>query len=163
MACSDCSPSGCDEVTLRVPGKTTYLDVIRAIVVRVSEKIGFSEDAAAEIELAVDEACTNVITHGYSNEPSRQPIDLQIQLNSKAIMIYILDHGRPFSPTEFEARDIEEQVKERAGHGLGIYIIKRFMDQVEHKYRPGIGNELKLVRYLNATAANDPCLSAEQS
>jgi len=142
-----------DQVTLRVPGKTDYLDVIRAVVVRVARRMGFPEEAASEIEMAVDEACANIIVHGYAGLADREPIDLEIHLDHKAIMIFIADRGESFSPVEVEAKDVKRHILEKTGRGLGIYIIRRFMDRVEHTYRPGLGNELKLVRYLDTEVA----------
>ena len=144
-----------DRVVLGVPGKTHYLELIRRVVSGTAHHMGFDEDEAAKIEMAVDEACANVIEHGYGaidDEPRVSPyptdIDLYVIMQADRITITIADHARPFNPTELPLTDPEDYLAEGRGRGLGVYIMSKFMDEVKHNPLPGGGNELRLVKYL---------------
>jgi serine/threonine-protein kinase RsbW len=148
-------------VQLRVPAETEYLELIRAVVSGVAIRMGFGPGEAAEIEMAVDEACTNVIVHAYGRKPGHragqdaplEEIDLQMTFAQDRIVVLILDRARPFSPEPFDDANIKKYLMQRKGHGLGIYIMKRFMHEVKYSFKPGVGNELQLVRYLGLPRA----------
>jgi len=144
-----------DRVILGVPGKTSYLELIRRVVSGTAHHMGFDEDEIAKIEMAVDEACANVIEHGYGaieEEPPPSPyptdIDLYVIMEADHITITIADHARPFNPCELPLKDPDDYMTEGRGRGLGIYIMNKFMDEVKHSPLPEGGNELRLVKYL---------------
>ena len=56
------------EVHLRIPGDLYYLSLIRNVIVKLLMQVGVSEGDAYRIEMAVDEACANVIEHAYKNK-----------------------------------------------------------------------------------------------
>jgi len=132
--------SNFDRVVLTVPGKAEYLDLIRRVVIDVVQRMGFDEEDAAKIEMAVDEACTNVIDHSLALAEGAAPdapekIDLTLAIEVDRIVITITDAGQPFSPVDFEPIDLQTYFANGEGHGLGIYIMKTFMDEVVHSDR----------------------------
>ena len=66
------------EYKLKIPSQTDNLEIIREFVGRVASKVGFNEDDLNKIELAVDEACANVIKHAYQKDQKSKPIDIQV-------------------------------------------------------------------------------------
>ena len=144
-----------DRVVLAVPGRAQYLDLIRKVVTDVVQRMGFGEEDAAKIEMAVDEACTNVMEHGYEDGMAAfgapGPIDLKLTIEADRIVITIRDAARPFSPAEFEPTDLQTYFATGDGRGLGIYIMKTFMDEVVHSEADQGGNQLTLVKYLRDT------------
>lgn len=146
--------SNFDRVVLTVPGKAEYLDLIRRVVTDVVQRMGFDEEDAAKIEMAVDEACTNVIDHSLAEgaaPDAPEKIDLTLSIEVDRIVITITDAGQPFSPVDFEPIDLQTYFASGEGHGLGIYIMKTFMDEVVHSEPPDGGNQLTLVKYLPST------------
>ncbi len=145
-----------DRVVLTVPGKLEYLDLIRMVVTDLVKRMGFDEEDTAKIEMAVDEACANAIEHGYGRSaPALGPppkIDLAISIETNRIVITIIDAARPFSPEEFETPDQATYLAKGVGRGLGIYIMKTFMDELQHSPAPEGGNRLTLVKYLPSAA-----------
>jgi len=135
-----------------VPGRTRYLELIRRVVSGVAHRVGFGEEALIKVVMAVDEACANIIEHGYACTSDAMgdslTIDLSLRLEPDRVTITIRDTGKPFCPTSVEPMDLREYFTHGRGAGLGIYIMRTFMDEIEHSAPPEGGNRLRLVKYL---------------
>ena len=107
---------------------------------------GIDSQTCYDLMLAVDEACTNIITHGYAG---RNPgsIILDLELQSSQVIIRITDFGRPFEPSEPEAPDVSGMLAGRPTGGFGLFIIYNTMDAVDYKTTEG-GNTLILTKRL---------------
>lgn len=134
---------------LRIPSQTEYLEIIREFVSRVARKVGFKEDDASKIELAVDEACTNVIEHAYGGD-GKKMIDIAIQVDypGQKMSIIITDQGRGFDPSKLLAPDMKKYLQEMRVGGLGVYLMQSLMDEINFEVKPGPKNQVKLVKYL---------------
>ncbi|NLD57550.1 MAG: ATP-binding protein [Methanomicrobiales archaeon] len=95
----------------------------------------FSPEAVLDTQLAVEEAITNVIVHGYKQKGNE--IRIACQLIDGAIVIRITDSAPPFNPLSLPTPDLDSDVNERRIGGLGIYLIRRVMDGVEYAYEGG--------------------------
>lgn len=145
-----------ERVVLNVPGRRPYLRLIREVVSLTADSMGFDPSVSLKIEMAVDEACTNIIEHGYEEaqahpgEPvhSEENIELHMVIERDKISVTVSDRGRPFSPVLFEGPDLDEYFRKAEGTGLGIHLIRKFMDEVNHTYDPEKGNQLRLVKHL---------------
>ena len=131
---------------LKVPSQTDNLELIREFVSRVAAKVGFNSDDVNKIELAIDEACTNVIKHAYEKN-SRQPIDIAIKLDYDKLTIIVTDQGKGFNVDEIKTPDMKEYLAEMRVGGLGIFLIKNLMDEVKFDVKPGVRNQVKMVKY----------------
>ena len=133
---------------LKIPSQTDNLEIIRDFVAKIARKVGFNEDDINKIELAVDEACTNVIKHAYDNN-SKNPIDITIQIDYQKLTILVTDKGKGFDPSQLKTPDLQEYLAEMRVGGLGIYLMKNLMDEVEINSKPGKGNQVRMVKYLD--------------
>lgn len=131
---------------LRIPSQTDNLEIIRTFVSRVAEKVGFKEDDINKIELAVDEACSNVIKHAYKRSPYK-PIDIVIKIDYRKLTCIVTDRGKGFNPKLIEMPDMKEYLAELRVGGLGIYLMRTLMDEVDYDIRPGVRNRVKMVKY----------------
>ncbi len=131
---------------LRIPSRTDNLGVIREFISGIAKKFGFSADSISEIELAVDEACANVIKHAYNYDASKK-IDITVETNSRKLTIIISDRGKGFDPDHVEKP--EERLKKHARGGLGIALIRKVMDEVSFDIHPGAHNEVRMVKYMS--------------
>ncbi len=131
---------------LKIPGETDNLEIIRLFVSSVAEKAGFNPDDISKIELAVDEACANVIKHAYTKE-SKGLIDIAIELDYKKLVILITDHGKGFDVHQILQKDVKEYLAELRVGGLGIYLMKALMDEVEFDSQPGVKTQVRMVKY----------------
>lgn len=132
--------------SLNIPSRTDNLEIIREFVVGIARRYGFKDDAIGEIELAVDEACANVIKHAYHYDDKRH-IDITVETNTSKIAITISDQGSGFDPDHLESP--EQRLRKHARGGLGIALIRRVMDEVSFKINPGMRNEVRMVKYIS--------------
>lgn len=132
--------------TLSVPGVTNNLATIRAFIRRIALKGGFTEDDTEEIELAVDEACTNAMKHAYRFN-KEQSIDLEVALDSRKITIQISDRGLGFEADQIKPPDLKKSIMEGKPGGLGIHLMRSLMDEVRFRMNPGKKNTVTLIKY----------------
>jgi serine/threonine-protein kinase RsbW len=130
-----------------VESRTERLSDIREFVAGLARRHGFPEEEVANIVLAVDEACTNIIKHAYQSAPDR-PIEVKVSRSGDAFEITILDEGRAFDPEHLHAPDLKDHLSHFRRGGLGVYLMKKLMDQVEYRFQPGAKNEVRLVKHL---------------
>jgi len=133
---------------LKIPSQSDNLAIIRDVVAKVASRVGFDTDEASKIELAVDEACTNVIKHAYTNN-SNQMIEVLIKVDKKKLIIIVADKGKGFNPDKIKLPDLNESIKEGRKGGLGLCLIKTLMDKVEFEIKPGSKNQVKMIKYIS--------------
>jgi len=136
------------EYQLKIPSQSDNLAIIRDVVAKVARRIGFDSDEASKIELAVDEACTNVIKHAYTNN-SNQMIEVSIKVDQEKLIITVADKGKGFDPDKIKLPDLNESIKEGRKGGLGLCLIKTLMDKVEFEIKPGSKNKVKMIKYIS--------------
>lgn len=102
------------------------------------------EHFAYDLKLAVDEACTNIITHGYAGM-NPGSIILCLELEPQEVRVTITDFGHSFEPTEQPAPDVEAGLEDRPMGGFGLFFIYQTMDDVDYE-ADVCGNRLMLVK-----------------
>ncbi len=130
---------------LKIPSRTDNLEIIRNFVSGVARKVGFDKDDVNKIELAIDEACTNVIEHAYQCDESCN-IDIAIKIDFKKFTIIVTDRGKSFTMQDVELPDMKSYLAELRVGGLGIYLMKQLMDEVKYQSRSGV-NEVQMIKY----------------
>ncbi len=140
--------SAASEVRLHLPGTPEALPAIRAAVVEAAEACSFGEEEVAKIEMAVGEACTNIIEHAYRTQPLKLEIEVHIRALPDRLEVTILDYSTiNFPIDDTGGMTIDEYIETERRRGLGLFIIRSFVDDVEHKFICGQGNELKLTKF----------------
>jgi len=135
-----------DVFHLKIQSDTKNLAIIRNFVFNAALKAGFDNESANKIELSVDEACSNVIRHSYKLK-SDHYLDITISIDQKKFVITISDKGKGFDPQGIKEPDMEEYISKLKVGGLGIYMMRTLMDEVEYDIRPGDKNRVKMVKY----------------
>ena len=133
--------------TIQVPSSTRNLAIIREFIARVAEQAGLSEKALGELELAVDEACANVIEHAYGHDSTKEVV-IRAIFDEEEIRIEVIDTGHGFEPSQVESLELDELVEKRRTGGLGMRLMKTLMDEVHYEFEPGKKNELTMVKKL---------------
>lgn len=131
---------------LKIPSHKENLELIRNFVSNVARKVGFNNEDVNKIELAVDEACTNVIEHAYQHN-EEYDINIAIKIDYQKLTIIITDRGKSFNPEDIELPDMESYLAELRVGGLGIYLMKTLMDKVEYRSKPKGENEVRMIKY----------------
>lgn len=108
---------------------------------RMMRESAFDEKAIGEFLLAVQEAITNVIRHAYAGTKGR--VEITVQDCADRMTLWIQDFGRCFDITRVPDPVLP---KEKPG-GLGIYLIKKMVDEIQYDDCKGRGNRLCLVKY----------------
>lgn len=139
---------------VRAPGHGSSLRPIRIIVTDLARQLGFPEEEVAKIEMAVDEACSNVLEHAYGTERNwlwKHPnpeIRLTIQTEGDRLIIQINDDGKRFDFAAYRPGNILERIRAMRSGGYGIAIMRQFMDEVQYSSDDASGNTLRLVKHL---------------
>jgi serine/threonine-protein kinase RsbW len=127
--------------------KATLDNVPRAMacVRNAAQTAGFGDQALDQIELAVDEACANVVQHAYQG---REPGDMEVSccLDGQDFVVRVRDWGKSFDPDEVPEVDVNAPLEERTLGGLGLFLIKQVMDCVQFTFDPEKGNTLTMVK-----------------
>lgn len=132
---------------LRIKNDTQYLSQVRGLLSSTIDETDLSREEENKVILAVDEAITNIMEHAYDKRLEGW-IDIQIEATEDQITIRIQDSGRQFDPIRVEEPDIKKHVEQGKQGGLGIYLIRKVMDEVKYRFREGEKNEIKLVKYI---------------
>jgi serine/threonine-protein kinase RsbW len=106
----------------------------------------WNDDEVYHVQMAVDEACSNVVEHAYG--PGRQgDIDLTCCVQDQGdLIISIHDNGRPFDPSAVPEPPIGADLENLPEGGLGLYFMRRLMDQVTFQFNEQDGNVLTMVK-----------------
>lgn len=130
-----------DLLKFSMPGKPEYVGVVRLAVSSAANCAGFGLEAIEDIRVAVSEACTNVLKHGEQEENCYE-VECRIEKDRFVIRVTDLCGGY----------DTEKYLMPSVGNakesGLGIFIIKALMDEVDILSTLGEGTKIQMVKYL---------------
>jgi serine/threonine-protein kinase RsbW len=131
-------------VRLRIPAKPEYITLVRLALSGLSHLRPLDEETLGDLKLAVTEACSNSVRHGYGN--GRGTVEISYDLQPDRLVVEVVDDGPGFDP---ETRP--HAGEELAEGGLGIAIIRAVADEFEAGERPGGGgSRLRFVKFLDA-------------
>jgi serine/threonine-protein kinase RsbW len=127
------------------PAKVEYLDEIRCFVAEVAQQGGFTEKEIYSIQLAADEAATNIIEHAYAGTPEAE-IQITCDMHGKTLVISMHDDGQPFDASQVKQPNLKADLSRRQIGGLGVYLMRKLMDEVRYESKPGAGNLLTMTK-----------------
>ncbi|MEI7987508.1 MAG: ATP-binding protein [Chloroflexota bacterium] len=131
--------------SIEFPGNLESLQAISQFVVQSAKSSGLNDADIYALELAVDEACTNIIEHAYGCQGDNK-INCTCESVLDGIKVIIKDSGCAFDPKDAQKPQIGVCLEELKSRGVGIYLMDRLMDEVNHAFIPGGGNVLTLVK-----------------
>ena len=98
------------EFQVVVPGDPRSLALVRSFVGHLALTAGFDDVEASKIEVAVDEACANIIEHAYSEMERKPPVTVQVVLSDDSFVVQIFDEGKSFDKAFMEAPSIWSRI-----------------------------------------------------
>lgn len=107
-----------------------------AFVDEICEAVGIDMSSAMKMNLAIEEAVVNVMNYAYSSG-TKGEVRIEAKAHEGYVEFVISDDGKPFNPTEVKDADTTLSVEERDIGGLGIFLVKHYMDKVKYKYVDG--------------------------
>ncbi len=108
-------------------------------------EFGVDEKVSNQVELALQEVITNIIKYAYPDR-SDGVIKVRIKKNKNRIVVHVEDEGIPFNPLDYDNPDVDLPLEKRSIGGLGIFIVKKIIDETEYIRADG-KNRLMLIKY----------------
>ena len=131
--------------------KTTFvanfenLDEIREFVGEKAHQVGFSDKDIYSIQLAADEASSNIIEHAYAGIEDGV-IEIECSVFEGGLKIVMRDQGKSFNPSSVPEPNVKADLSERKIGGLGMYLMRKLMDEVSYESSTERGNILMMVK-----------------
>ena len=130
--------------TVSYPAKFEFLDKIRDFVAEVARDGGFNDKEIYSVQLAADEAATNIIEHAYEGIADGY-IELTCGMRGAELVITMQDHGKSFDSKKVKKPNLKAGLSERQIGGLGIYLMRKLMDEVNYR-SSSAGNLLTMIK-----------------
>lgn len=105
------------------------ISIARDLVEEAAQAAGLEGRTMYAAQMAVDEAFTNIVEHAYGGE-CEEKVELECLISPGELTIILRDCGEPFQPEDVPAPDVEAPIEERSEGGLGLFFMRRLMDEV---------------------------------
>lgn len=143
---------------LKLSCNPKVLKYVRKLIGEIAFDMGFSEEEVSYIEMCVDEACTNVIKHAYPSsklsfttppKTGSQKLEMKIFIYvlPDKIHISVVDYGLGVRKIPVGVQSLDEYLQKEPHSGLGIFMIKKFMDEVHFSSPEGSGTIIDMIKY----------------
>jgi serine/threonine-protein kinase RsbW len=125
------------------------LDRVREFVAESAEECGLEPAAVYAVQLAVDEAFSNIVEHAYGGE-SDEKIECICQIVGQDLEVTLIDCGKPFDPSLVPGPNLDAELEDREVGGLGLYFIFQLMDEVHFSFtkKLELGKNCNLLRMI---------------
>lgn len=143
-----------NERHLIIDGRYANIPVITDFVAEAAEAAGLSDSAVFHCQMAVDEACTNIIEHAYGGE-NKGDIQITCLVQPGVCEISVVDTGKPFDPASIPAPDVNVPVEEMQPGGVGLHLMRQLMDEIYFEFGSA-ENRLTMVKRGEPVSAEDP-------
>ena len=122
---------------LTINATVENIHTVTAFVDEQLEALGCPMKAQLQIDIAIDELFSNIAYYAYNPEEGPATVQVEVQENPMAVVISFIDNGVPYDPLSKEDPDITLSAEDRNIGGLGIYMVKKSMDDVSYEYKNG--------------------------
>ena len=120
---------------------------VTAFVDEQLEALNCPFKAKTQIDVAIDELFSNISYYAYRPDTGPATVRVEVQKDPMAVIITFIDHGVPYDPLANADPDVTLSAEERAVGGLGIFLVKKTMDDIRYEYRDG-QNILTIVKHI---------------
>ena len=111
------------------------------------EAIGCPIKAQMQIDVAIDELFGNIAHYAYTPEVGLATVRFDVDKDPPSVILTFIDNGVPYDPLAAEDPDVNLSASERKIGGLGVFLVKKTMDDVSYQYKDG-QNILRIVKYI---------------
>lgn len=106
-----------------------------------------SMKAKMQVDIAIDELFSNIAYYAYTDKIGKATVRVEIHDSPKAVCITFIDSGVPYNPLEKLDPDVTLSAEDRKIGGLGIFMVKKNMDDMQYNYCDG-QNRLQITKYV---------------
>ena len=132
---------------LKLVATVENIDVVTDFVNEQLEALDCPMKAQMQIDIAIDELFGNIAHYAYNPEVGSATVRVEVIEDPLAVTITFIDNGVPYDPLAKADPDTTLRAEERDIGGLGIYMVKKSMDDIIYEYKDG-QNILKIKKYL---------------
>ena len=122
---------------LTVEAKTTNIEAVTDFVNEQLEALDCPMKAQTQIDIAIDELFGNIAHYAYNPEIGKATVRVEVIEDPLAVTITFIDNGVPYDPLAKADPDTTLSAEEREIGGLGIYMVKKSMDDITYEYKDG--------------------------
>ena len=133
-----------EPLCLRIAANLKNLATIRRFVEGAAKSGDGNPEAITDMIIAMNEAATNIIVHGYQGQPAI--IEVEVGYNKDALVVCLRDQAPTFDPTSAPAPDLTLPLEQRPFGGMGIHMMRQLTDELTYRTTPDGRNELTLVK-----------------
>lgn len=123
--------------SVALPGAMDSLHTLISFVTSYAGEQGIAGEKISAIELALEEVLVNIIKHAYEESGLEGLIEINCGTDAGSLVIEIIDSGKPFDIFSVREPDIYADIDERQIGGLGIFFVKKLMDDVRYRREDG--------------------------
>lgn len=131
--------------TQTFPGRFEILEEIGEFVSEAARAGGFDQAAIYAVQLAVDEACSNIIDHAYGGEGIGD-IECTCEILPDQLKIILRDRGKPFNPSHIPNPKLKVPLDKVKPRGVGLYLMRKMMDEVHYETTKDQGNTWVMIK-----------------
>lgn len=121
-----------ERIELRIANRLDELERVAHEVERLGTRLALPRQVIVDVQIAVDEVLTNVISYAYADTADHL-ILLRMTATDAALVIEITDDGRPFDPSLVTPPDVATPLPERSIGGLGLHLVRKVMDDLAYR------------------------------
>lgn len=132
---------------LTIEATTENIEAVTNFVNEQLEALDCSMKVQMQVDIAIDELFSNIAHYAYNPETGSATVQVEVTEDPLAVVITFIDHGKPYDPLAKEDPNTKLSAEERQIGGLGIYMVKKTMDDVSYEYKDG-RNILKIKKNL---------------
>ena len=122
---------------LTIDAKLDNLEEVLAFIDAVLEEADCPMKTQMQIDMAAEELFVNIASYAYTPAVGSATIRVELKRDPSAVRITFIDSGIPYDPLAKEDPDVTLKAEERGIGGLGIYMVKKSMDEMVYEYRDG--------------------------
>lgn len=143
-------------IELRYPCKAEYVGISRLLAAGIASRMNFTYDEIEDIKIAIGESCVNVVHHAYPDEHDEgNDIVVRCLVYPHKLVVIVKDTGRGFDLGFVQKYVKRRDFKKPPKIGLGIFLIKTVMDEVEYDTNLPHGTQVRMVKYLSNSTTGD--------
>jgi anti-sigma regulatory factor (Ser/Thr protein kinase) len=122
---------------LTIDAKVENVEEVTAFVKEELKLLNCSSKVLMQIEVAIDELFSNIAYYAYKNSQGKATVRVEVSNDPLAVLITFIDNGIPYDPLKKKDPNILLSADDRQAGGLGIYLVKKMMDEIVYEYKEG--------------------------
>lgn len=122
---------------LNIDAAVENIEKVTDFVNATLESLDCPMKAMAQIDIAIDELFGNIAYYAYKPDVGPATVRVEVTENPLSVIITFMDNGVPYDPLAKDDPDVTKNAEDREIGGLGIYLVKKSMDEISYEYKDG--------------------------